>query len=349
MAQKKAHEAEAFLKNKPQSYSVILLYGPDKGLAAEYAALFAKNSGADLQDPFALLKLDGDVLEKDPSRLIDEAQTIALFGGKRLIWIAYQNSGAKNAFSEAVKFLLANPPQDCFILLQAGDLKKGVFLRKIIEDSPQGMALPCYGDEGRALQNLIAEMLAQFNLTISDEARALLQENLGADRRISRSELEKLCLYAQNKTIISADDVRDSVSGSRALAQDDIANAVLCGDIAAFNSSFDSSLTAGAPSFLPLAALMRQFQQMQDFRFQMEEQGQTAAAAVAAARPPVFFKRKKIMEQALALWNSAKIARAQERLHKTLLESRQNSALSAAIIRQNLLALTVEAARSRRG
>jgi len=349
MAQKKAHEAEIFLKNKPQSYPVLLIYGTDKGLAAEYAKLFAQNCSADLKDAFAALKMDSDSLDKDPSRLIDEAQTIGFFGGKRLIWLRYSGSGGKSGFTEAVKFLLDNPPRDCFLLIEAGDLKKGVFLRKIIEDSPQGMALPCYADEGKAIQKLIDEVLAEFQCGITEEARALLPNYLGADRRISRSELEKLCLYAQKTKHITVDDVANAVSDGRALAQDDIADAVLCGDIAGFNVNFNRSLAAGTADFLIISALMRQFQQMQNFRFQIEQEGKTIAIALATARPPIFFKRKKVMEQALAIWNSTKIARALERLQNTLLDSRKFSVLGTDIVRQNLLALVVEAARGGRG
>jgi len=347
MAQKKAHEAEAFLKNKPRSYPVILIYGPDRGLAAELAALFSRNCGVDLANDFASLKLDGDMLEKDAARLIEEAQTIGFFAGKRLIRVNYSGSGSKSRLVEALKFLLENPPPDCFIVIEAGDLKKGAALRRLIEDSPRAMALPCYADEGAALQKLIDSVLAEFQCGITEEARLLLQNSLGADRRISRSELEKLCLYGQKNKYIEVEDVRLVLSDAQALNFNAVADAALSGDIASFNSQFDRSLAAGTPPFLILAAVMRQLQQLQDFRYQIEQEGKTAALALATARPPIFFKRKNLLERLLGLWNGAKLARAQERLDKTLLESRKNSALGVVIIRQNLLALSVEAARSR--
>jgi len=347
MAQKKAHEAEIFLKNKPRSYPFILIYGSDRGLAAEYAQIFSQNCGVNLQDDFAVIKLDGDALEKDAARLIDEAQTIGFFAGKRLIWLNYSGAGSKSRLTEALKFLLESKLPDCYILIEAGDLKKGAVLRKIIEDSPQAMALPCYADEGAALQKLIDEVMAEFHCGISEEARLLLQNSLGADRRISRNELEKLGLYGQNSKNIDVEDVKNVLSDGRALNFNAVADAVLSGNIAEFNSEFDRSLAAGTQAFLMLAAVMRQMQQLQNFRFQIEQEGKTSALALATARPPIFFKRKKLMERILSLWNGAKIARAMERLDKTLLDSRKNSALGAALIRQNLLALTVEAARSR--
>ena len=37
----------------------------------------------DVADPFALVRLDGDTLTSDPARLVDEATTMPLFGGRR--------------------------------------------------------------------------------------------------------------------------------------------------------------------------------------------------------------------------------------------------------------------------
>jgi len=347
MAQKKAHEVENFLKNGLQSYEILLIYGPDKGLISEYAAVFAKNCGINSKDPFAVTKIDGENLDKDPSALIDEAQTIGFFGGKRLIWVSYAGSGNKGGFSEALKFLLQQPLADCFILIEAGDLKKGAALRKIIEEAPRAVALPCYGDEGQAIQKLIDNVLQQFHCTITEEARSVLQANLGSDRLISRAELEKLCLYSQINKHITLEDVKNSVSDERALSQVEITDAVICGDLPGFNQNFDRQIAGGIPSFLILLALMRQFQQLQIFRFAMEKERKNVNAIITAARPPVFFRRKKILEQALTLWTSVKIDRAMEKLHKTLLDSRKNNELGLVIIRQNLLTLTIEAARSK--
>jgi len=345
MAQKKAYEVENFLKTRPQSYKILLIYGPDKGLAAEYAADFAKNCGIKPDDPFAIVKIDSDRLDKNPAALIDEAQTIGFFGGKKVVWVAYAGSGAKDGLSEALKFLLPQPLADCFIVIEAGDLKKGSALRKIIEEAPRAMALPCYSDEGQAIQKLIETVLQQFHCTISDEARAVLQANLGNDRLVSRGELEKLCLYSRETGHIDVEAVRNSVSDERALSQNEVTDAVICGDISAFNRNFDRQIAGGVPAFVILSAVMRQFQQFQLFRFIMEEDHKKADIAIAAARPPVFFKRRKILEQALSLWTSIKINHAIEKLHKTLLNSRKNGELGLIIIRQSLLALTIAAKR----
>ncbi|MGO7565191.1 DNA polymerase III subunit delta, partial [Rhizobium johnstonii] len=64
-----------------------VIYGPDRGLVSERASLLSARSGVSLDDPFSLTKLDIGDLQKDPGRLVDEVQSIGLFGGEKLIWI----------------------------------------------------------------------------------------------------------------------------------------------------------------------------------------------------------------------------------------------------------------------
>ena len=88
MAQRKAHEVDRFLQNPEQVYRTILIYGPNAGLVSERAAAFANKSDVDLNDPFSVIKLDADAAAGNPHKISEEAHTIGMFGGSRLIWIS---------------------------------------------------------------------------------------------------------------------------------------------------------------------------------------------------------------------------------------------------------------------
>lgn len=85
----------------------MLLYGPDKGLVNERARRYAAASKLPLDDPFAVIRMEADEIEADPAKLADEAGTISMFGGQRLIWI--KNAGGQKKLAEAVKRLAAEP------------------------------------------------------------------------------------------------------------------------------------------------------------------------------------------------------------------------------------------------
>ena len=88
MASIKAHEAERALARPDPAWRLFLFYGPDAGLVSERAAALARSSVDDAQDAFQLVRMDGDDVASDPLKLVDEANTIGLFGGRRAIRVS---------------------------------------------------------------------------------------------------------------------------------------------------------------------------------------------------------------------------------------------------------------------
>ena len=346
MGQKKAHEVAAWLTGPHPDIRIVLVYGPDRGLVSESARRFAVNTGLALDDPFAVLKLDATDLAGDAGRLIDEARTISMFGGSRLIWL--RNATNDKHLSDAISTLCDEPPQDALILVEAGELKKGSLLRKTVEQAPPAMALPCYADNARAIENLIDEELSKAGLTIGLEARRLLRSSIGGDRLASRQEIEKLVLYCRGTGMIEPDDVLSSTGDVSAQSQDAVVDAVLSGDRGGYDLAFTRFIATGASPFLALSSTMRQLQALQLMREKLDGGKANSASIVASARPPVFFGRRQIMEKALSRWNGELIARALVRIQDAVLKTRRNSEMASAICRQTLLALCLESARLNR-
>src|SRR6202000_1996287 len=80
-------ESAPFLARPDPGRPIILLYGPDAGLVRERADALLASAVDDPNDPFSMVRLDGDELSAEPSRLVDEAMTVPLFGGRRAIRI----------------------------------------------------------------------------------------------------------------------------------------------------------------------------------------------------------------------------------------------------------------------
>src|SRR5579872_4153431 len=95
----KTAEVDAFVARGDPSRAIILVFGPDAGLVSERAGALVRSAVDNLDDPFSLVRLEGDELAADPAKLVDEAATIPLFGGRRAIWI---RAGGRD-FSDAVE------------------------------------------------------------------------------------------------------------------------------------------------------------------------------------------------------------------------------------------------------
>src|SRR6266852_4665749 len=200
----KAAEVESFMARPDSDKPIVLVFGPDAGLVSERAAALVRSYVDDPSDPFGFAILEGDTLAEMPERLVEEAHTIPLLGGRRAILV---KAGSRN-FSAAVERVVAAPPGiDCRIIIEAGDLRRGAPLRTLCERAPIAAALPCYADTGRDLDRLIDEEMRGAGMSIAADARTLLASLIGGDRRASRSEIGKLALYAHGKTTIDVEDV----------------------------------------------------------------------------------------------------------------------------------------------
>src|SRR5262245_15657831 len=223
MAEKKAHEVDAWLARPDAKVAIVLVYGPDHGLVAERGRAFAAKTGVPLDDPFSVVRLDAAEIERDSGRLADEAGAISMFSARRLIWV--RDAGASKSLADAVKALTASPPADAIVLIEAGDLKKGAALRSAAEGSPVAMALPCYADDQRSIDQVIDAALQKAGMTIELDARQLLKRNLGGDRLASRSEIDKLTTYAHGARTIEIGDVIAATGDAAAVTADAVVDA----------------------------------------------------------------------------------------------------------------------------
>ena len=346
MAQLKAHEIDAWLKQPRPGTPAVLIYGPDRGLVSERAQRFAALSGLPLDDPFSAVRMEAVDLEKTPGRLLSEADTIAMFAAKRLLWV--RNAGAQKALADDVKAFCAAPPADVMLLIEAGDLKKSAALRSVVEASPNALALPCYADDAKAIDALIEDEMRSAGLKLAPDARQALRASLGGDRMASRAELRKLALYAMGREIVELADIAAAIGDVSAISIEEAVDAALAGELAVFDTAFARHVSGGGQAYAVVSAMMRQLQTLQAMRAAMDRDSKPASAIVATARPPVFFSRRSLVETLLQRWDGASISRILGRLQDTVLQSRRRADLATALARQALLGIAVEGARKRR-
>lgn len=344
MAEIKSARADSFVERPDRNFRTFLFYGPDSGLVGERADTLAGHLGIDLTDPFNLVRIDADTVAADLPRLADEANTIGMFGSTRLIRVS---GTTRRNLAQAVKPVLDHPPQDDWIIIEAGDLKRNSALRRAVERSTSGVAVACYPDDDAALNRLITGELQAAGLAIDDDARLLLRSQLGSDRRASRNEIAKLVLYCHGRRKVEVQDVRDIIGELSTLAIDDAIDAATTGDLAALEKVLGRLVASGAAPDMVILAGLRHFQLLQQARHRMDARGEPAGAVANGLRPPLHFKRRDHFVKALNLWRAEPIGRALARLDQAAFEARANTALAPSLAGTALMALALEA-RNRR-
>ncbi len=328
----KTNDVDAFVARPDPTRPVVLVFGPDAGLVSERVNALIKASVDDPADPFALARLEGEELAANPFRLVEEAQTMPLFGGRRAVWV---KAGSRN-IAPAVEALLAVPAMECRVVIEAGDLRRNAPLRVVCERAKNAAALPCYADDERARARLIDEEMRAAGLTLAPDARALLLPLLGGDRAASRNEIRKLALYARGRGEVGVDDVAAVVSDASALAVEDIVDAAFAGRPPELETQLAKARTAGTSSGSILFAAQRQLAQLHKWRTAIEA---GAPFSLDAAQPPVHFRRKTAVDAALKRWTAARLTTAMAELADAVLQARRQSDLADTIAERALLAI----------
>lgn len=324
----KTPEIESYLARPDAARAVVLVFGPDAGLVAERAQAIIQASVEDPRDPFALVRLDSDDLAGDPTRLIDEAQTVPLFGGRRAIAV---RAGGRFNIVPAVETLLTLTLRDCRVVIEAGDLKRTAPLRTLCERARNAVAIPCYADDERSLTRLVDAELRAAGLSISADARGTLVPLLGGDRRASLSEIRKLALYAHGRDRVDLEDVLAVVADASALALDGIVDAAFAGRMPDVEAEFAKTRVAGTAPGSILSAALRQVAQLHKARVAIES-GASVDQVMNSARPPVHFTRRSLVEAALKSWTAARLERTMAQLAEAAFEARRQPTLVQSVL-----------------
>jgi DNA polymerase III subunit delta len=333
-------EIDAFLARPDPGRPIILLYGPDAGLVRERAEALLASAVDDPNDPFSMVRLDGDELSAEPSRLIDEALTIPLFGGRRAIRI---RAGTRN-FASGVDALADTALKDCRVVIEAGELRPESPLRKACERARTAVAIACYPDTERDLLKLIDDELGASNLRISPDARAVLMTLLGGDRQASRNEVRKLTLYAHGRGEVTLDDVTAVAADASELKIDPIVDAAFAGNPAVVETEFAKAMVAGTYPGMIISAAQRQAAWLHKSALAVAD-GAPVSALIESGFPRLHFSRKASVEAALRNINVARLTQVIEQLATAALEMRKQAPLAAVIAQRALMSIAVNAKR----
>jgi len=336
----KSSEADSFAARPDPARAVVLVFGPDAGLVSERVDAIVRASVDDPNDPFSYVRLDGDAVASDPARLVDEATTVPLFGGRRAIRL---RAGNRNIVP-AVEAVLRAPLKDCRVVIEAGDLRKGAPLRTAIERAKNAVAIPCYADAERDIARLIDDEVRAADLTIAPDAREALAPLLGGDRRASRAELKKLALYAQGAGRIELDDVMAVVADASALALDSLIDAAFAGNLAGVEKEFSKATVAGTNPSAIIGAAIRHAERLHALSLEIAN-GASVSEIVGRPQSGIHFRRQDAFTNALRAWSPERLARMLSMLAQASLDARKESAIGETIAHRALMLIARAAGR----
>lgn len=284
-----------FLRD-PGACRIVLLYGEDTGMIRERAEALVRAVAGSLDDPFLVAEL----AREDMVSLPDEAASLPLTGGRRVVRVREATDAALAPVQSVLK-----SKASALVVLEGPGMAARSRLRAALEDAPDGAAIGCYPEEGRALETTVKATLQSAGVAIDPDALSWLTAQLGADRASTRAELEKLALYVGPGGRVDLDAAMSCVGDLAGLSLDDALFAATVGDVATTDRALELAMAEGAAPVQVLRTGLGHLQRLHRARLAMDQTGQSAADATRSVRPPVFYRRVGAFTRALGIWSSA--------------------------------------------
>lgn len=343
MPEIKGAAADRFITRPDPKFPIILLHGPDRGRVQMRAQALLKVLQGPNPDPMGLVELDPSLLDADPSRIAEEADSVSMFGGSKTVFVRMDDP---KALVKPLESLLASPPTGANVLIAAGDLKKSHPLRSRIEKSTTGAAIACYAADRKDIAALLTNIVESFDLSIANDAREQVLDYLGSDHALSASEIEKLCLFAREDGTITLAHVDAMLVDSSTHGMNDISDFAFAGRRDAALESMRLMLSEGMEASVISQSLVRHGQLLERLRVDID-QGSSADSAMGRVRPMIFFKRRPRVEAALRTWSSHRLRSCIAHLDSELAEIRLTQQLKPIRLERQILRVASEAARRR--
>ena len=279
----------------------------------------------------------------DPAILADEGAAIALFGGRRAVWV----EPAGDEILAAVEALLEASAADNPTVAIAGPLRKTSPLLKLAEAHPLALAHVSYNLDERDAERLVEELARKEGLRLAPGLAARIAAAAGSERGIIAQELAKMALFVGATPDSPAEIDRDGLDSIGAGAEGDwtrLGDLALAGDLSALTRELDVSAAEAEP-ILVVRALQRRLLILAPIRARVDR-GERPHDAVTSAGKSVFWKDKELVAKLVSLWDSKALARVMERsgeLERRLM--RGDSPPPAEALEEELLAIARTARR----
>ena len=293
------------LDQPDEGFRLYLFHGPDEAQSRANGARLLQALGA---DRFIVIS---NLIKADPATLADEAGALALFGGRRVIWI----EPAGEEIVAGVEALLEANETESPVVAIAGNLRKTSALLKLAEGSPKAVAYASYAPEGEAAERMVIDIGRRFGLKIGAPVAARVAAACGNDRAIVTQELDKLGLYLDASPNAPKDldhDALDAVGAD--LDEGEIlhlADLALAGDMQGLADAL--ARLGGAADAIPVVrSLQRRLLALAPARARLEG-GQSASDVMASIGKSLFWKDKPVFEKLLKAWCATDVQRLYER------------------------------------
>jgi DNA polymerase-3 subunit delta len=308
----KTAQLDNYIKKPDMAVKIVLLFGQNEGLIAEYTKKLIQTVSKDLYDPFCVVYLNGDDVRNDFGILSAEYNSQSLIGGRRVIVV----SDVDNNFTKPITELLSSKSDTLLILYTNTFLNKKSSLYALGESNNAIIVTACYDDRDEDVGSSARKYLIENNITYASDAFTLLCSRLSNDRKFNINELDKLITYVGTKKHFEVADVKAVVFDGAVAGVDDLCFYTFSGEHLKALNSLKYLLNENVEEVTIVRGLIRHVNRLLDGTAFIEN-GDTPSVAIRKALPKNLFFRYDMGQAQLSVWNKERLFRVLSSLFET--------------------------------
>ena len=167
----------------------------------------------------------------DWNALLNESQSMSLFGGRRILELVLNDKRPDKAGSQILRDVLASPGDDTLLLIRCSKLDRrkdwnSAWVKALDE---VGAVIEVWPVEGAGLRNWLQDRLASRGLSATEDALALLIERSEGNLLAAAQEVDKLTLLVEDGRV-GPEDVQQAVGDSSRYSPFDLTEATAQGN-----------------------------------------------------------------------------------------------------------------------
>lgn len=308
----------------------VLIYGNDYGLVKEIEKKIITYLLPDA-DEMAICDISAEQLKEDPGALLTELGSVSFFADERVTKI----SEATDSLAPFIDEALPETSRENFLIITAGELTPASKLRKLFEGSKEHLAVLCYKDDEVSVKQVIRSKLSAEKIQVDNDTIEFLAANLGADRLITNSELEKIVIFAGSDRKLSFEDAGKILASSSQITLSDLSFAVSSKAPEKIERNLGRVFAEHVAAVAILRALAWHFERLLSVKLAVES-SPNVDQAVRSLRPQVFFRQIAQFKMDVNKWNKKQLIESLKLIKEAELAAKQ-AKIDEQILCRNLL------------
>lgn len=268
----------------------LAVYGDDAGQVRMLARQAAELVVPGLNDPFRVDRLSFDRIVQEPQLLSELAGTLPFGEGKRLVLVddgIPETASQLKALQEALNIYFESPSPSSVVILALPYVEKTSALVKLIDKKQAAWGVRCYLAKQNFLKGDISTFFQKNNKRLDSQAIDFLMENLGNDAAITLSELTKLDLYTQGKSMITLEDCLQTVTSAPSVNMYKLCDAMGYRDLTQCELLLTEILEDADEYPLVLSMIYRHLKRIAECQAIAKTEAVNYVEAVTRLKPPV--------------------------------------------------------------